>query len=177
MAPAQDLGTRIRARFAAMGDVQLTVEPRQPVRGAGLRRSASIGSRRQAQGTTRASMSTLLDTNVLSELLRAKPSPAVLAWFAAQPPESLFVSAVNQAEMMLGARLLPAGKRRTAFESALLAMYDEDFAGRILPFDAGCVPAVRRDRQRATHPRASDLAVRCADRGNRPPSRCEARHP
>jgi predicted nucleic acid-binding protein len=86
-------------------------------------------------------MTTLLDTNVLSELLRARPSPAVLAWFAAQPPESLFVSAVTQAEMMLGARLLPVGKRRTALESALLAMFDEDFTGRILPFDAGAVPA------------------------------------
>jgi predicted nucleic acid-binding protein len=86
-------------------------------------------------------MSTLLDTNVLSELLRVNPSPAVLAWFAAQPPESLFVSAITQAEMMLGARLLPAGKRRKALESALLAVYDEDFAGRILPFDAASVPA------------------------------------
>jgi hypothetical protein len=86
-------------------------------------------------------MTTLLDTNVLSELLRAKPSPAVLAWYAAQPPESLFVSAVTQAEMMLGGRLLPAGKRRTALENALLAMFDEDFTARILPFDAGSVPA------------------------------------
>ncbi len=86
-------------------------------------------------------MSTLLDTNVLSELLRAEPSAAVLAWFAAQPPESLFVSAVTQAEMVLGARLLPAGKRRKGLEDALGAMFEEDFAGRILPFDTGSVPA------------------------------------
>lgn len=44
-------------------------------------------------------MTTLLDTKVLSELRRAEPSPAVLAWFAAQPAASLFVSAVTQAEM------------------------------------------------------------------------------
>lgn len=43
--------------------------------------------------------------------------------------------------MMLGGRLLPAGKRRTAFENALLAMFDEDFNGRMLPFDAEAVPA------------------------------------
>lgn len=86
-------------------------------------------------------MSTLLDTNVLSELLRAEPSPAVLAWFAAQPAESLFVSAITQAEMMLGARLLPAGKRRTALDGALSAMFSEDFAGRILPFDTAAVAA------------------------------------
>ncbi|MBS0448884.1 MAG: type II toxin-antitoxin system VapC family toxin [Proteobacteria bacterium] len=86
-------------------------------------------------------MTTLLDTNVLSELLRAQPSPAVLAWFMTLPHESLFVSAVTQAEMMLGTRLLPPGKRRSALESALSAMFDEDFAGRILPFDTNAVPA------------------------------------
>lgn len=86
-------------------------------------------------------MSTLLDTNVLSELLRNQPAPAVLAWFAEQPPESLFVSAVTQAEMMLGTRLLPAGKRRKALEAALVAMFSEDFAGRILPFDSAAVDA------------------------------------
>lgn len=86
-------------------------------------------------------MSTLLDTDVLSELLRSQPAPAVLAWFAEQPPESLFVSAVTQAEMMLGARLLPAGKRRKALEVALGAMFSEDFAGRILPFDSASVAA------------------------------------
>ncbi len=86
-------------------------------------------------------MSFLLDTNVLSELLRAAPAPAVLAWFAAQPAETLLVSAVTQAEMLLGARLLPAGRRRAALEAALGAMFDEDFAGRILPFDAAAAPA------------------------------------
>ncbi len=86
-------------------------------------------------------MSTLLDTNVLSELLRAAPAPQVLKWFAAQTSESLFVSAVTQAEMMLGARLLPAGKRRGSLEAALGAMFTEDFGGRILPFDSDAVPA------------------------------------
>jgi predicted nucleic acid-binding protein len=86
-------------------------------------------------------MTTLLDTNVLSELLLASPAPAVIAWFGAQRADSLFVSAATQAEMQLGARLLPAGKRRTAIESAQRAMFDEDFAGRVLPFDTLAVPA------------------------------------
>ncbi len=81
-------------------------------------------------------MSVLLDTNVLSELLRAQPDPAVLAWVAAQPADSLFVSAVTQAEMLLGARLLPVGKRRQQLEQALYAMFSEDFASRVLPFDS-----------------------------------------
>jgi len=85
-------------------------------------------------------MSTLLDTNVLSELLRARPSTAVLGWFASQPGDSLFVSTITQAEMMLGARLLPAGKRRHALETALSAMFAGDFAGRVLPFDTAAAP-------------------------------------
>jgi len=86
-------------------------------------------------------MSTVLDTDVVSELLRATPEPAVLAWFARQSPETLFVSSVTQAEMLLGARLLPAGKRRAALEAALRATFDEDFGGRILPFDSAAVLA------------------------------------
>lgn len=86
-------------------------------------------------------MSTLLDTNVLSELLRSAPEPAVLTWIAEQPSETLFVSAVTHAEMMLGARLLPRGKRRASLEIAVRAMFDEDFAGRTLPFDSAAVPA------------------------------------
>jgi toxin FitB len=86
-------------------------------------------------------VSTLLDTNVLSELLRARPDEAVLAWFASRPADSLFVSAVTQAEMLLGARLLPASKRRGRLEQALDAMFREDFAGRIVAFDAVAAPA------------------------------------
>jgi len=86
-------------------------------------------------------MSLLLDTNVLSEILRSNPERAVLGWFAAQPAESLLVSAVTQAEMTLGARLLPAGKRRAALEDAIQSMFAEDFAGRVLPFDSSAVAA------------------------------------
>jgi len=86
-------------------------------------------------------VSTLLDTNVLSELLRAAPNPAVVAWVVAQPGESLFITSVTEAEMRLGVRLLPAGRRRQALEMAIAAMFAEDFAGRIRPFDTAAVPA------------------------------------
>jgi predicted nucleic acid-binding protein len=86
-------------------------------------------------------VSALLDTNVLSELLRAQPHPAVLAWFAEQPADSLFVSAVTQAEMLLGARFLPRSKRRQQLETALDTMFREDFAGRVLPFDSAAAAA------------------------------------
>lgn len=83
----------------------------------------------------------LLDTNVLSELLRAQPDAAVLAWFAAQEQGQLFVSAVTQAEMLLGACLLPTGKRRAQLQHALEALFRDDFAGRVLPFDAAAASA------------------------------------
>jgi predicted nucleic acid-binding protein len=78
----------------------------------------------------------LLDTNVLSELMRPQPDPAVLAWFAAHAGTEFCVSAITQAEILLGIALLPAGKRREALSAAAAAMFAEDFAGRCLPFDA-----------------------------------------
>ena len=100
-------------------------------------------------------MTTLLDTNVLSELLRARPEPAVLAWFAVQAPDSLVVSAVTQAEMLLAARLLPAGQRGQQLQQALEAMFHEDFGGRVLPFDtaaAAAYPEVVHARRSAGRP-------------------------
>jgi len=81
-------------------------------------------------------VSFLVDANVLSEVLRARPEPAVLAWLAGQPSDRLYVSAVTQAEMLLGARLLPPGRRRASLEAALQAMFEHDFAERVLPFDS-----------------------------------------
>lgn len=81
-------------------------------------------------------MKLLLDTNVLSELLRTSPDAGVVAWFADQHADALFVSAVTQAEMLFGAALLPDGRRRAQLEQQLNAMFDEDFARRVLPFDA-----------------------------------------
>ena len=58
-----------------------------------------------------------------------------------QPVDSLFVSAVTQAEMLVGAGLLHPGKRRQLLEAALQAMFAEDFAGRVLPFDSAAAAA------------------------------------
>jgi toxin FitB len=77
----------------------------------------------------------LLDTNVLSELMRAVPSQAVLNWINGQKANDLFISAITRAEIELGIALLPAGKRRTNLATQAKAMFDEDFAGRCLPFD------------------------------------------
>lgn len=86
-------------------------------------------------------MSLLLDTSVLSEILRSAPEPSVLAWFFAQREDQLFVSAVTQAEMLLGARLLPEGRRRQRLEEASRGLFDVDvdFAGRVLALDGAAV--------------------------------------
>ena len=83
----------------------------------------------------------LLDTNVVSELMRPAPSEAVLAWFAAQDAADLYLSAIGEAELRRGAALLPEGKRRDQLMATIDAMIAEDFAGRILPFDSAAAQA------------------------------------
>jgi predicted nucleic acid-binding protein len=78
----------------------------------------------------------VLDTNVISELMRAEPHPKVLAWVAAQPRSLLYTTRINQAEVLYGIATLPEGRRREALASAAAAIFDEDMAGRILPFGA-----------------------------------------
>jgi len=78
----------------------------------------------------------VLDTNVLSEFMRAEPDIHVLAWVDAQPAMDLAISAVTVAEILHGIARLPFGKRKQKFEAHAMAMFEEDFAGRILPFDA-----------------------------------------
>lgn len=80
-------------------------------------------------------MSFLVDTNVVSESTRPKPNPAVLDWIAAQPEESLFISAITVGELCRGALLLPAGKKRNALLDWIENGIKADFTDRILPVD------------------------------------------
>jgi predicted nucleic acid-binding protein len=76
----------------------------------------------------------VLDTNVLSELMRLVPTDNVARWVDSQPATSLFTTSITQAEILYGLMLLPGGRRRKALELASAAMFEELFAGRILPF-------------------------------------------
>ena len=78
----------------------------------------------------------VVDTNVISELMRGEPHPAVLTWVAAQPRALLYTTHINQAEIFYGIAALPEGRRRTALTAAATAMFVEDFADHILPFEA-----------------------------------------
>lgn len=72
----------------------------------------------------------LLDTNILSELMRACPNPAIIEWLDRQPADQLFVSAISRAEIELGIALLPEGKRQNELRSAAEDMFAV-FAGKI----------------------------------------------
>lgn len=68
--------------------------------------------------------------------MKQVPSAQVLRWLASQPALTLFTTTLTQAEILYGIELLPRGKRRTALQSAVEAMFEEDLGGRLLPFDS-----------------------------------------
>ena len=103
-------------------------------------------------------MSTLLDTNVVSELMRKSPEPAVARWVSDRPLEDLFFSAVGEAELRYGAAILPAGRRRETLFLKIEAMLSDAFEGRILPFDTEAARAyghIAAGRRSAGRPVAS----------------------
>jgi predicted nucleic acid-binding protein len=83
----------------------------------------------------------ILDTNVVSELMRDAPSSALLAWVDEQAAASLFVTAVTEAELRLGIALMPAGKRRDGIADAADRAFTSLFGGRVLPFDSDAAHA------------------------------------
>ncbi len=76
----------------------------------------------------------LLDTNILSELMKAKPNPDVTEWLDDQIATEVFISSVTKAEIELGIALLPDGKRKNALSKATSTMFDI-FESRCLAFD------------------------------------------
>ncbi len=86
-------------------------------------------------------MTVLLDTNVVSELMRKAPDPTVAVWAAGHRLESLFFSAVGEAELRYGAAILPTGQRRATLISDIEKMLGEAFENRVLPFDSGAARA------------------------------------
>ena len=77
----------------------------------------------------------VLDTNVISEPLKPLADPAVLLWLDSQDPETLYLTATNLAEILIGIALLPAGKRKRGMELDLQSLLAKLFAGRFLSFD------------------------------------------
>ena len=97
----------------------------------------------------------VLDTNVVSEIMKTAPEESVTGWIVEQAEASLYITSVTQAEILQGIQRLGAGKRRSALEAAAEAMFSEDFAGRILSFRTDAARAYARiafQRQRAGKP-------------------------
>ena len=116
----------------------------------------------------------VIDTNVVSELMRLTPEPAVMTWFSGQDSAQLYLTAVSEAELRAGAAILPAGQRRDRLAAEIDAVVREDFAGRVLPFDSAAArayaaiaaarrsggrPILEADCQVAAIARATDAAV------------------
>lgn len=78
----------------------------------------------------------ILDTNVLSEFMKAVPSPVVMDWVEQQEISELFTTTITQAEVYYGLALLPIGKRRSEMERAARLMFEQDFQDRVLTFDS-----------------------------------------
>ncbi len=83
----------------------------------------------------------VLDTNVISELMRPRPHPGVVTWVAAQPRNTLHTTSINEAELFYGINALPEGRRRSDLAAAAEALFAEEFAGRVLTVGG---PAARR---------------------------------
>lgn len=97
----------------------------------------------------------LLDTNVLSALMRSAPEPAVVSWLDRQPIESIWITSITLFETRLGLALLPRGRRRQALESAFEQLLQEDLENRVLDFDGAAAAeaaALAATRQRAGWP-------------------------
>ena len=78
----------------------------------------------------------ILDTNVLSALMRTVPDAHVVAWLDRQPAESVWITSITLFEAYLGLALLPSGRRRRTLEAAFARLLQEDLENRVLDFDS-----------------------------------------
>lgn len=77
----------------------------------------------------------ILDTNVISEPLKPRADPGVVRWLDAQDPDTLYLTAVNLSEVLIGIALLPTGKRKRGMELAAQSLQMKLFENRFLSFD------------------------------------------
>lgn len=77
----------------------------------------------------------VLDTNVISEMMRSQPAEAVIHWFGAHTSGALFTTSLNYAEILAGIEMMPDGRRRNRLADTAREMFAADFYGRVLIFD------------------------------------------
>ncbi len=113
----------------------------------------------------------VIDTNVISETMRAEPHVSVVTWLDSRPARDLFVTAITEAEIRSGVAMLPEGRRRRGLAEAAERVFDKMFAGRILPFDRAAarafaeIIAARRLAGRPISQADGQIAAIARDRG------------
>jgi len=97
----------------------------------------------------------VLDTNVLSALMRKAPEVAVVTWLDRQPAESVWITSITLFEARLGLALLPKGRRRRGLEVAFGRLLEQDLENRVLDFDSAAATeaaSLAAERQKAGRP-------------------------
>jgi hypothetical protein len=97
----------------------------------------------------------LLDTNVLSALMREAPERAVVNWLDRQPADSIWVTSITLFEVRLGLALLPVGRKRKLLQESFESLLEDDLQNRVLDFDAAAAneaAALAAARQRGGRP-------------------------
>ena len=102
----------------------------------------------------------ILDTNVISEPMKAQADPAVVAWLDRQSADTLYLTATNLSEVLTGIELLPAGRRKSGLSEAMQELLERLFGTRFLDFDRGAAVAYAVLVSRAM---AKGLAISVAD--------------
>jgi toxin FitB len=108
----------------------------------------------------------LLDTNVISELMRPQPEPRVLAWADGLDPDAVAITAMNEAEIRHGLARLPDGRRKQQLQQGWDALAAELFAGRIWPFTSEAAhwyAELLRRRERLARPLAHGVPLATRD--------------
>ncbi len=113
----------------------------------------------------------VLDTNVLSELMRRAPEQRVVEWVDDHAVSALAITAVTVAELLYGVARLPAGARKDDLAAAIGALVRDDFADRVEPFDASAaehyadIVATRERQGRPISAADAQIAAICRRRG------------
>ena len=107
----------------------------------------------------------ILDTNVISEIMRMAPDQQVIGWLRNQLPGQIYTTAIAETELLKGIELMPSGKRQQALLKAVEAYLKRDLANRILPFDSAAahyfasIFAQRKSKGRPITPLDTQIAA------------------
>lgn len=109
----------------------------------------------------------VLDTNIISELMRQDPNETVVRWVDQYPADEVFITSVTAAELTYGVARLPDGRRKNTLAVRVSELLTEDFQDQILPFDGaaaghyGDIAATREQRGRPISMADAQIAAIC----------------